>query len=141
MKKELQRTTFRYFVILLVAVLLSDHYAAISIDHSFNGFFFNKIPLIKKLKWREVIDFKSLWGGIRRENDPATHPELLSFPVRTETGIPITNSLNNRPYMEGSLGISNIFKVLRIDYVRRFSYLNNPGIARNGLRFFIKVDF
>ena len=120
---------------------VSDHYAAINIDHSFNGFFFNKIPIIKKLKWREVIDFKSLWGGIRRENDPAIHPELLSFSVRTETGIPITNSLNNRPYMEGSLGISNIFKVLRIDYVRRFSYLNNPGIARNGLRFFIKVDF
>jgi len=120
---------------------VSDHYVAINIDHSFNGFFFNKVPLLKKLKWREAIDFKSLWGSIRSENDPAGHPELLSFPVRTETGIPITNTLSNGAYVEGSVGISNIFKILRIDYVRRFTYLDNPGIARNGLRFFVKVDF
>ncbi|MBE9584056.1 carboxypeptidase-like regulatory domain-containing protein [Mucilaginibacter sp. JRF] len=120
---------------------VSDHYASITIDHSFNGFFFNKIPLLKKLKWREVVDFKSLWGGIRNQNNPALHPELLNFPVSTETGLPITYSLGNDPYMEGSVGISNIFKLLRVDYVKRFSYLDNPGIAKSGFRFFVKFDF
>lgn len=120
---------------------VSDHYAAINIDHSFNGFIFNKVPLLKKLKWREVIDFKSLWGGIRNENNPALNPQLYNFPISTETGAPITYSLNNGPYMEGSVGISNIFKILRVDYVKRFSYLDHPGIAKNGVRFFVKFDF
>jgi len=118
----------------------SDHYAAIYVDHSFNGFFLNKVPLIKKLKWREVIDFKSVWGGINNRNDPSLHSELFGFPIRPGD-VPITYKMDNGPYIEGSVGISNIFKLLRIDYVRRFSYLDHSGISKNGLRFFIKFDF
>jgi hypothetical protein len=51
---------------------VSDHYATAYIDHYFNGFFFNKIPLLKKLKWREVIEAKVLYGGLRNENNPGT---------------------------------------------------------------------
>jgi hypothetical protein len=119
---------------------VSDHYASVNIDHSFNGFFFNKIPLLQKLKWREVIDFKGLWGGIRNENNPALHPELLRFPVDGQ-GVPTTYALNGTPYLEGSVGISNIFKLLRIDYVRRFTYLDHPDVAKSGIRFFVKFDF
>ena len=119
---------------------VSDHYVSINIDHSFNGFFFNKIPLLQKLKWREVIDFKGLWGGIRNENNPALHPELLRFPVDGQ-GVPTTYALNGTPYLEGSVGISNIFKLLRIDYVRRFTYLDHPDVAKSGIRFFVKFDF
>ena len=119
---------------------VSDHYAAVYIDHSFNGFFLNKVPLIKKLKWREVVDFKGLWGGVRERNDPALNPELYRFPVRPGN-VPIIYELDDGPYVEGSVGISNIFKLLRIDYVRRFTYLDHPGISRNGLRFYVKFDF
>lgn len=119
---------------------VSDHYASINIDHSFNGFFFNKVPLLKKLKWREVVDFKGLWGGLRNENNPALHPELPAFPV-DGTGEPVTYTLNGKPYLEGSVGISNIFKILRVDLVKRFTYLNNPDVSDMGVRFFIKFDF
>ena len=119
---------------------VSDHYASLNIDHNFNGFFFNKIPLLEKLKWREVVNFKGLWGGIRDQNNPSLHPDLLRFPVNGE-GTPITNALGTTPYVEGSVGIANIFKLLRVDYVRRFTYLDHPGVARSGVRFFMKFDF
>jgi hypothetical protein len=118
---------------------VSDHYAAINIDQNFNGFFFNKIPLLKKLKLRETISYKVLWGGLRAENNPAGNPDLLQFPERN--GVPFTYALNNGPYQEGSVGIGNIFKVLRLDYVRRFSYLNHPDVPRNGIRALIIIQF
>jgi hypothetical protein len=118
---------------------VSDHYAAINIDQNFNGFFFNKIPLLKKLKLRETISYKVLWGGLRAENDPAGNPDLLEFPKRN--GIPFTYALNNGPYQEGSVGIGNIFKVLRLDYVKRFSYLDHPDVPRSGIRALIVIQF
>lgn len=119
---------------------VSDHYASVFLDHNFNGFFFNKIPLVKKLKLREMVDFKALWGGVRNENNPANDPSLLRFPSY-RTGVPITYTLNNGPYMEGSVGIGNIFKVIRIDVVRRFSYLDHPNAPEWGIRTRVKFDF
>lgn len=119
---------------------VSDHYAAISVDHHFNGLIFNRVPLLKELKWREVINVKGLWGGVRAENDPSNNIGLLQFP-RTSTGAPVTYALDHDPYVEGSIGVANIFKLLRVDYVRRFTYLDHPGIAKSGIRFYVKFDF
>jgi len=118
---------------------VSDHYGAFNIDQNFNGFFFNKIPLLRKLKWREVISYKVLWGGVRSQNDPAKDPELLSYPERN--GVPFTYTLEDGPYQEGSIGISNIFKVLRLDYVERFNYLDHPDVSRHGIRVLVRVQF
>jgi hypothetical protein len=120
---------------------VSDHYASIAVDHNFNGFIFNRIPLLKRLKLREIIDVKSLWGGVRKENDPANDPSLLRFPGSVGANGAGTYALGSTPYIEGSVGVGNIFKLLRIDYVRRFTYLDNPGAPRSGIRFFVKFDF
>jgi len=119
---------------------VSDHYASVNIDHHFNGFFFNKVPLLQKLKLREVISFKSLWGGVRPENNPANDPSLLQFPVAGD-GKPITYTLNNGPYMEAGAGIENIFKVLRLDVVRRLSYLDHPDAPKWGVRARVLIQF
>jgi hypothetical protein len=119
---------------------VSDHYASFNIDHNFNGFFFNKIPLLKKLKLREVASFKFLYGGIRAENNPAYDKSLLQFPVNTE-GVQTTYTLSKEPYMEGSLGIGNIFKLLRVDVVKRFNYLDHPVVSPYGIRAMVKFDF
>jgi hypothetical protein len=119
---------------------VSDHYASLNIDHHFNGLFFNRIPLIEKLKWREVVSFKSLWGGLRAENNPVNDATLFQFPVR-EGGQAITHSLNNGPYMEASAGIENIFKLVRLDVVRRLSYLDNPEAPKWGIRARVKFQF
>jgi hypothetical protein len=119
---------------------VSDHYAAINIDQNFNGFLFNKVPVFKKLKWREVISFKVLWGGLRPENNPANDPSLYQFP-KDGAGMQTTYSLNHGPYTEGSIGISNIFKVLRLDYVERFNYLNHPYAPKHGVRALVIIQF
>jgi len=119
---------------------VSDHYASVNIDHNFNGFFFNKIPLVKRLKLREAVSFKALFGGLRDENNPAYDPTLLQLP-RNEAGEVRTFALGNQPYMEGSVGIGNIFKILRVDVVKRFNYLNNPEVSEYGIRARVKLDF
>ena len=119
---------------------VSDHYVSINIDHNFNGFFFNKIPLLKKLKLREVVSFKALYGGLRDENNPAITPGLYRLPDY-ENGAKRTYALGNDPYMEGSVGVGNIFKLLRVDLVKRFNYLNHPEVSEWGIRARVKFDF
>ncbi len=120
---------------------VSDHYASINIDHSFNGFFLNKIPLLNKLKLREIISFKAIYGGLRDENNPEkTNTGIYKMPTY-ENGMQRTYSLNKEPYMEGSIGLGNIFKLLRVDLVKRFNYLNNPEVSEWGIRTRVKLDF
>jgi len=118
---------------------VSDHYAGINLDHHFNGLFFNRVPLLKKLKLREVVSLKALWGGVRDENNPVKDPSLIKYP--TFEGAPTTFSLDKKPYIEGSVGITNIFKLIRIDLVKRFNYLENPYVASLGVRARFKFDF
>ncbi|HXB09030.1 MAG TPA: DUF5686 family protein [Puia sp.] len=118
---------------------VSDHYATAYIDHYFNGFFFNKIPLLKKLKWREVIEAKILFGGVRDENNPNIHPELVKYPLTN--GKTETFSLTNTPYVEAGFAIANIFKLVRVDFIKRFTYLNHPDIPLWGIRVRSKFDF
>lgn len=120
---------------------VSDHYAGINVDHYFNGFIFNKIPLIKDLKLREVVTAKVLYGGLRQENNPAMDDALIKFPTDPKTGVNTTYNLDGRPYVEVSAGISNIFKILRVDVVKRLTYLDNPGISTWGIRTRVKFDF
>ena len=119
---------------------VGDRYASLNIDQHFNGFFFNKIPLLKKLKWREVASFKGIYGGLSDQNNPVLHPDLYQFPV-TATGQPITYALGNTPYIEGSVGVENIFKFLRVDLVHRFTYLDHPEVAKYGIRFLVQFSF
>jgi hypothetical protein len=119
---------------------VSDHYVSVSTDYYFNGFIFNKLPLIKKLKLREVAGFKMVYGGIRRENDPAYSKEAFVFPT-DETGKTTTFSLSSKPYMEANVGIGNIFKILRVDLVKRLSYLENPDVPNWGIRARARFEF
>lgn len=119
---------------------VSDHYASVSLDHSFNGFFFNKIPLLKKLKWREAFSVKALYGGLRSENDPQKHPSLYQFPVDAQ-GVPYTYTLSNTPYMEASVGVANVLKLFRIDLVKRLNYLDHPNVSQWGVRARATFDF
>lgn len=136
-----QTYTFQYGSYNLMNFLefVSDHYVSLNIDHHFNGFFFNKIPLFRKLKWREVVEGKVLYGGVRAENNPEKNPDQMRFP--TTNGAISTFVLDKTPYVEGGFGIANIFKILRVDYIWRFTYLNHPEIPKSGVRFFMKFDF
>lgn len=113
-----------------------DKYASCDLTYWGNGVLFNRIPIIKKTHLREVIGFKFLFGKLSDKNNPNLHKNLFKFPSDADTRI-----MGNTPYMEISAGIDNIFKILRIDYVWRLSYLDNPGIDKSGLRVSLHFKF
>jgi hypothetical protein len=107
----------------------SDQYASVGMFHHFEGLLFNKIPLIKKLKWREVITAKALWGSVNEKNR-----RTLIFPTTL-------SSLGNEPYVEVSAGIENIFKVFRVDALWRSTYLSSRAIDNFGVKFGFQLMF
>ena len=103
-----------------------------------NGKIFNRIPLFKKLKLREYIAFRGVWGTLTDKNNPAKNPNdemLYAFP---EGSYPLMGST---PYMEVAVGIRNILKIFGVDYVRRLNYHDHPGIKKNGVRFNLTFSF
>jgi hypothetical protein len=128
-----------FYNLMNFAEFVSDQYVGLSLEHHFNGFIFNKIPLIRKLKWREIISAKILYGGVRPENDPDRNPSLMKFPIIH--GQLSTFALGSQPYVEGGVGIGNIFKFMRVDAIERFTYLNNPMVPRYGIRFQLLLDY
>jgi len=94
----------------------SDKYASLWVFHHFEGLMFNKIPLFRKLRWREVVTYKVLFGSVSNKNK-----EMLLFPSTLR-------ALDKGPYHEISAGIENIFKFFRIDAFWRLSYTENIRI-------------
>lgn len=118
---------------------VSDHYAGMDIEHHFNGFIFNKVPFLKRLKWREILTAKVLYGGLRAENDPSKDPSLMRFPlINGQTG---TFALGSQPYIEAGFAIGNIFKLLRVDFIERLTYLDHPNTTQYGVRCQIRFDY
>lgn len=101
----------------------SDQYAAAAIVHHFEGLLFNKVPLLKKLKWREVISGKAVWGTVEPNNR-----KTLIFPTTLK-------ALDQGPYVEATAGIENIFKVFRVDALWRLTYPRANPIENFGFKF------
>ena len=127
---------------------LNDRYVSLLVNWNLDGKLLNRIPLIKKLKWREYIGFKMLYGHLTDRNNPFLNPDdnsLLRFPTRD--GNYTSFVMGDKPYMELSVGISNIFKVFTIQYVRRLTYTDLPDIPggdklhKNGIRFAFEFKF
>lgn len=119
---------------------LNDRYASLDISWDLNGKIFNRIPLLKKLKWREWLGIKCLWGTLTDKNNPtlaanAGDGMLMEFPE----GSYIMDS--KRPYIELIAGIHNIFKIIHIQYVHRLNYNHLPTATKNGVRLMMRLTF
>lgn len=114
---------------------VSQSFASLRYQHSFEGFIFNRIPLMRRLKWRLITTGSVLFGGVSEST--------LNAQIRTdESGadLPFFNVLESgRPFAEVGLGVENIFKFFRVDLIRRLTYLENPGIDK--LRLKVSLNF
>ena len=119
---------------------LNDRYASVMLLWDMNGKILNRIPLLRKLKWREWVAFRVLWGELSDNNNPylahnVNNPIVMYFPE----GCYVIDK--NRPYMELSLGVHNIFKIVHVEYVRRLNYNELPTAHKWGIRFMVRATF
>ncbi|MGA0555105.1 DUF5686 family protein [Larkinella sp. VNQ87] len=110
---------------------VTDRYAGAFVEHNFEGLFFNRIPAIRRLKWRFLGTGAILMGGVSNAN-------TALIPPTNEAGQPVLGfqSLGRAPYVEVGYGIDNIFKIFRVDAIHRLTYRDNPNIST----FAIKVS-
>ncbi|MCC6540618.1 MAG: carboxypeptidase-like regulatory domain-containing protein [Flavobacteriales bacterium] len=108
---------------------ISDRYVQLFAEHHFEGLFFNRIPLLRRLKWREVASFKAVAGALDMK-----HSDALLF-------LPGMYALYNGPFMEASAGVENILKVLRVDIIWRLRYNDHEGTAPWALRAKLYINF
>ena len=119
---------------------LNDRFASLMFTWEMGGKIFNRIPLLRKLKWREILEFKTLWGTLSDKNNPylaenQNSSRLMVFP---------SNSFimdGKHPYFEFAVGVQNIFSLIQIEYVHRMNYLYLPTAAKHGIRFTINPTF
>lgn len=117
----------------------NDEYFSWDLTYYMNGLIFNRLPLIRKLNWREVITCRGMYGRLSDKNrpDPLNTGNLYKFPYENDE----YHYLAGKPYVEVAVGIENIFRVLRVDYVRRITYTDLPGIDKNGIRIQFHIQF
>ena len=118
---------------------LNDRYAMWHISMDFNGKIFNRIPLLRQLKWREYLSFRGMYGKLTDKNNPfleqnLTSDKLFLFPEGCHV-------MGSKPYIEVVAGVHNIFKFLEIDYIHRMTYRDLDTAIRNGIRFAINMTF
>ena len=119
---------------------LNDRYAFWALAWNMNGKILNRVPLIKRLKWREYIAFKGMYGSLTDKNNPylsqnANDNTLFQFPDGAHT------MSSKTPYIETVVGVHNVFKFFSIDWVHRFTYNHLLGAKKNGVRFGFTMSF
>ena len=113
---------------------VTDQYVSFNATYYLKGWILTRIPGIKWLRLREVLSFNMIYGGLTDKNNPTLTPGLFLLPDGTQP-------LGSTPYMECSVGLENIFKILRIDYYRRLTYLDHPDIKKGGIRIALRFTF
>ena len=96
---------------------VADEYVSLHFEHNFNGRLFSRIPGLRDLNLREIIGIKGVWGTVSDENIKLNASNIV---YRAPEDV----------YWEYHAGIGNIFKVFRIDFAWRGSYLNLPDANR-----------
>lgn len=119
---------------------LADRYVAADVLWDLDGRLLNHVPLLNRLKWRERVGVKVMWGTLTDKNNPtlaknAGNTTLMPLP---DGSYPLRG---DKPYIELSAGIHNILRFFGVEYVRRLTYTDLPTAEKQGVRLIAKIQF
>jgi hypothetical protein len=112
---------------------VSDRFVSVNYQHNFEGLGLNSLPLIRKLKWRFVATGNILFGSVQQKNFDLIPTKSGDIEIQGFQSLDL-----NKPYAEVGYGVENIFRLLRVDFVHRLTYLDNPGAKRFGVKFSVQ---
>jgi hypothetical protein len=115
---------------------ISDRFASLQYSHHFEGFLLNRIPLMRKLKWRLVGTSNIIMGGMSQSNRDLIAETTSSGEETLDVGF----LSYGKPYVEMGYGVENIFKFFRVDFIHRLSYLDKPDARKFGIFFSVQFN-
>lgn len=93
-----------------------------------NKLLLNRSPILNKLGIKELLSFRATYGHLSSKNIPSPNNQLFVFPYLSH------QYEKGKPYIEGTVGITNILGLLRLEYVHRFNYRNYPEAILGAVR-------
>lgn len=112
---------------------VSDRFVSLNYQQNFEGLLLNSIPLIRRLKWRLTAHGNVLFGGVDQRNYNLIPTKYKGTDIQTFKGL-----TDGKPYAEVGYGVENIFRLLRVDFIHRLSYLDNTSAKRFGVKFSVQ---
>ena len=94
----------------------SDQFVSLAFEQHFEGFFTNRVPIMRKWKWRNQAGIKAIYGSMSPASIALTPPDFR-----------VTETLKTKPYLEINYGFENILRLVRIDFINRLTYLDLPN--------------
>jgi len=119
---------------------VADSYVRFAFEHQLEGFILNKLPLIKKLKLRELWGVKMFYGQLSDANNPYIGSNVVHFDTDSDGNI-MTHAMGKSPYWEGKVGLDNILSFLKVEYIRRLNYLQLPNVDKDTYRVSLNINF
>lgn len=117
-----------------------DEHLTWDVVYYMNGLIFNRTPLIKNLKLREVLYCRGTWGSLSDQNNPAidTSGRIFSYPTDRSKA---TGTVMKEPFVELGAGVENIFKIASLSFFKRMTYKNSPDVDQWGLRIAVHLQY
>ncbi len=124
------------FALLRPMEFINDQALSWDLTYWGGGVLMNRLPLIKRLRLREVLTLRGIWGSLSDKNNPAKNSDVFLFPADAPC-----REMGSQPYMEAGVGLDNILTILRVDYVWRLTYREGAGSDRHGIRIQLHFNF
>lgn len=106
---------------------MADEQATLRTTFVGDDLLLSKIALLDRLGVKELFSLRASYGRLSDKNDPARSSELYRFPAASYR-------YGSAPYLEGTIGFTNILGLLRVEYVHRFTYRDHPDALLGKIR-------
>lgn len=117
-----------------------DQHLTWDVVYYMNGLIFNRTPLLKNLKLREVLYFRGTWGSLSNQNNPNidNSGNIFYYPQDRSKA---TGTVMKEPFVEVGAGVENIFKLMSINWFKRLTYKNSPDVDQWGIRIAVHLQY